>query len=233
MATILAISEVQGEAENLLKILNYIKKNEVFDYVVFNGDLINFEDEEELAEVLIEILKTLEKPLITVPGNNDGKIIDLLKKETYCVHNDYKIFDSNAFFGFGGAKTPIGTTFEPSEEEFRLALESLYKKVQNVKNKVLVTHMPPKDTKLDLIFSGIHVGSEAIREFILKYQPNLVICSHIIEAYGVDRLGNTLLVNPGRITEGNYAIIKLQQNIEIKIKNVINLLFKEKAKPWI
>ncbi|MEM0480858.1 MAG: metallophosphoesterase [Candidatus Aenigmatarchaeota archaeon] len=233
MATILAISEIQGEAENLLKFLNYIKKNEVFDYVVFNGDLINFDDEEEVAEILIEILKILEKPIITVPGNNDGKIIELLKKETFSVHNDYKIFDNIAFFGFGGAKTPIGTTFEPSEEEFKLALESLYKKIQNVKTKVLVTHMPPKDTKLDLIFSGAHVGSEAIREFILKYQPTLAICSHIIEAFGVDRLGNTFLINPGRITEGNYAIIKLQQTIEIKIKNIINLLFREKAKPWI
>jgi Icc-related predicted phosphoesterase len=228
MVLILSISEIQGEFENLLKFFEFIRENENYDFVVFNGDLLSLEDNEEIAEIIVEILKILEKPIITVPGNNDSKAFEILKKETIYIHNNFKVFDSIAFFGYGGARTPIKTTFEPSEEEFRLALESLYKKIENVENKILVTHMPPKDTKLDITFTGEHVGSEAIREFILKYQPKIAICAHIIEAYGIDRLGNTYLLNPGRITEGNYAIINIKKSVEIKIKNVINLLFEKK-----
>jgi uncharacterized protein len=41
------------------------------------------------------------------------------------------------------------------------------------------------------------VGSVAVREAILKYQPPLSVHGHIHESRGVAKLGKTLTVNPG------------------------------------
>jgi uncharacterized protein len=41
------------------------------------------------------------------------------------------------------------------------------------------------------------VGSTAVREAILKYQPPLSVHGHIHESRGVSKLGRTLAVNPG------------------------------------
>ncbi len=229
---ILAIAEIQGEIENLLQIVKAIKEHENFDYVVCVGDFLSNEiikgySEEEIAEIIIEILKKLSNKLITVPGNNDGKIIDLLREKTICVHNSGIILNDIGFYGFGGARTPIGTLFEPSETEFEVGLKNGFEKVKNAKFKIQLTHMPPKDTRLDLTLTNLHVGSEAIRKFILQNNPNVAICAHIIEAKGIDRLGNTILINPGKFVEGNFGIIQINKEIKIYAKNIFEILWKK------
>lgn len=222
MTKILSIAEIHSETENLLNFVLWLNENESFDVIVFNGDLLgSSEDDEFIAETILEILKITNKPIITIPGNNDGKIFDVFKKYSNFIHNNYFIFNKIAFFGYGGARTPIKTTsLEPSENEFKIYLNNLYEKVKNEKIKVLVTHMPPKDTRLDLVGNS-HVGSEEIRNFILKNKINLAICAHIIEAKGYDILGNTIVINPGKFTEGNYAIIEIkQETIEFQLKNI-------------
>lgn len=68
---------------------------------------------------------------------------------------------------------------------------------------VLVTHCPPSDTCLDMIGSGCHVGSSAVRKAIEKYSPALSLHGHIHESPEVsgsrtDTIGKTLCVNPGK-----------------------------------
>jgi uncharacterized protein len=41
------------------------------------------------------------------------------------------------------------------------------------------------------------VGSKAVRESILKYEPTLSVHGHIHESRGVAKLGRTLSINPG------------------------------------
>jgi Icc-related predicted phosphoesterase len=43
----------------------------------------------------------------------------------------------------------------------------------------------------------IPVGSKAVREAILKYQPMLGLHGHIHESAGIKKLGATTIVNPG------------------------------------
>jgi Icc-related predicted phosphoesterase len=74
-------------------------------------------------------------------------------------------------------------------------------------------HVPPYDTDIDkapeldanmqmsMSATGepkmIPVGSTAVREAILKYQPMLGTHGHIHESSGIRKLGKTTLVNPG------------------------------------
>ncbi len=68
---------------------------------------------------------------------------------------------------------------------------------------VFVLHSPPRDTRCDMIGARVHVGSRAIRGFIERRQPPLVLSGHIHESPRVsaswrDTIGRTVTVNPGQ-----------------------------------
>ncbi len=68
---------------------------------------------------------------------------------------------------------------------------------------VYVLHSPPRGTGCDMIGAGAHVGSRAIRAFIEREQPPLVLSGHIHESPRVsssfrDAIGATAVVNPGQ-----------------------------------
>lgn len=67
---------------------------------------------------------------------------------------------------------------------------------------LLVSHAPPFETKLDILHTRQHVGSKALRTFIKRHQPHLTLHGHIHESPHMsgaiaDRLGRTVMVNPG------------------------------------
>jgi Icc-related predicted phosphoesterase len=68
---------------------------------------------------------------------------------------------------------------------------------------ILVLHSPPRDTRCDMIGARRHVGSRAIRRFIERHQPPLVLAGHIHESPRVsssyhDTIGRSRVVNPGQ-----------------------------------
>ena len=68
---------------------------------------------------------------------------------------------------------------------------------------VFVLHSPPRETRLDMIGARAHVGSRAIRRFVDRHQPPLVLSGHIHESPRVsssyrDAVGRTVAVNPGQ-----------------------------------
>jgi len=68
---------------------------------------------------------------------------------------------------------------------------------------IYVLHDPPHNTNLDLLYNGQHIGSMAVRRFIERYQPPLILSGHIHEAPKVsgkitDRIADTVCVNPGQ-----------------------------------
>ena len=84
----------------------------------------------------------------------------------------------------------------------------------------MVPHMPPKDTKLDIISAGAHVGSQSVRDFILKHKPDISLSGHIHEARGSDTIENTVVFNAGMFREGGYVIITKQSerlSAELKV----------------
>jgi Icc-related predicted phosphoesterase len=59
---------------------------------------------------------------------------------------------------------------------------------------VLVVHEPPRGV-LDRAWNGAHIGSVAVRDYVQRHRPRLVVCGHVHESPGVERLGDTLVVN--------------------------------------
>ena len=121
----------------------------------------------------------------------------------------------------GSNPTPFNTPTEFSESEIEGFLLESFEKVKNAKFKILVPHMPPKDTKLDMIAAGAHVGSQSVRDFILKYKPDIVLSGHIHEARGTEKIENTTICNAGMFCKGGYIIITKQpEGLTAELKRV-------------
>ncbi|MEM5777282.1 MAG: metallophosphoesterase [Candidatus Aenigmatarchaeota archaeon] len=224
---ILVLGDNHNDLENMFNFLDKLKDYE-FDVIVYAGDFTDIGlpkgfTQEDVAKLLIEELKILKKPIVAIPGNNDGLgIIKLLEKEKVSIHGVGKIINGVGFYGFGGAKTPFNTPYEPSDEELKKGLEKGFIQIMNADKKIQVTHNPPINTKLDITLTGMHVGSQIIRNFIEKYSPNVSISAHIHEARGIDYINKTLLLNPGRFAEGYFGVITLKDSVaEGSIFNLI------------
>lgn len=223
---ILVISDIHNDIENMM---NYIDKLALlnFDVIVVPGDFSDQNvpkgiDKADIGIVILEELNSLGKPILAVPGNLDKELIPILEERNISLHGTGKIIKNIGFYGIGGAATPFQTPLEPTEDELKKGLEIGYDLVKKCEKKVQVTHMPPARTKLDIIASGAHVGSEVIRVFIEKNQPDAAISAHIHEARGVDELEKTKLVNAGRFPEGYCGLITIEK--EKTTAKIINLI---------
>jgi len=106
--------------------------------------------------------------------------------------------------------TPFNTPNELGEDEIAAFIIKGYLEVKDAGLKILISHAPPANTKVDKVASGQHAGSKAVREFIERYHPNLCITGHIHEAKGEDRIGETPIVNPGMLKNGGYVEITIE-----------------------
>jgi Icc-related predicted phosphoesterase len=65
---------------------------------------------------------------------------------------------------------------------------------------------------------GRHYGSFLVKRIIKELKPRLVICGHIHENQGIQKIGKTLIVNIGAAYKSKAALIEFPKNIEGKIK---------------
>lgn len=109
----------------------------------------------------------LPVPVLAVPGNMDAPV------ETARIRKDGQLEGSEPV-------TIGGVTFGGLHVTGRC--------------DVIVSHEPPSGV-LDAIPSGRHIGSPHVRELVEKVRPRLLLCGHVHEAAGTERLGETLVVN--------------------------------------
>jgi len=90
--------------------------------------------------------------------------------------------------------------------------ERIFMRAKKIKKPVIfLTHNCPYNTKLDKVKGGPakskHYGSFLEREIIRRFKPDLVICGHMHESQGRDKLGKSVIVNSGSFLEKKFAII--------------------------
>ncbi|MGB9720902.1 MAG: metallophosphoesterase [bacterium] len=210
---ILAISDIHGRINYDKKIVSILSN---VDLIVISGDITNFGGKKEALTVL-NTIREISNNILAIPGNCDQlEVLDVLKSENINLHGEIKEFNGLIFFGIGGSGfTPFRTPQEYSDEEIERILSN-YKKQDG--REIFVSHAPPINTKVDKTLMGMHVGSEHIREFIEKNQPDLCLCGHIHEARNIDRIGKTAIVNPGPFPKF-YAMIEVSDKIQVELYN--------------
>ena len=91
------------------------------------------------------------------------------------------------------------------EKEIYDILEKGFKNIKDMNKKIMVTHVHPSDTKMEKLTS-FFPGSTGIKKAIERFKPDVLFCSHVHEAEGVEEyVGKTKVINVGR----NGKIIEL------------------------
>lgn len=181
------------------------------DGIIVTGDMTNAGSVKQ-AERVLSLIEEHTPNILAQIGNMDrGEITEWLNSKGWNLHTAVReLAPDVAIFGVGASTfTPFGTPSEFPESHFAHWLEDAWKRARNWPKTVLVAHNPPKNTVCDLLPGGVHVGSVAVREFIEEVQPDICLCGHIHEARGMDRIGRTVVVNPGNFGAGGYVVLRL------------------------
>jgi Icc-related predicted phosphoesterase len=155
-------------------------------------------------------------PCILNGGNDDIWEIDDIIESSPCVQfGEGKMLDLDGFplVSMGWTNpTPWDTFREAPEPELARKIDEVAAMVPDMERAIFNFHAPPYGTGLDEApalddqLRPTHggavmkpVGSTAVRDAILKYQPMLSVHGHIHESRGVKRMRRTLAINPGSV----------------------------------
>jgi Icc-related predicted phosphoesterase len=154
-------------------------------------------------------------PCILNGGNDDIWDIDAIIEASPSVSfAESKVLDIGGFYlaSMGWTNpTPWNTFREAPEEVLASKIDAVVSQIPDMNRAIFNFHAPPYGTGLDEApaldknLRPTHggaalkpVGSTAVRDALLKYEPPLSVHGHIHESRGVKKLGRrTLAVNPG------------------------------------
>ncbi len=211
----LVISDLHGNIPMLDKLDGEFKSA---DAVLFAGDFAEF-NHPETGTPSLEALCKKHETIFSVIGNCDEPdFLEEIEKKDISVEDTLVYHDGLYFAGSGGGSEFKGTTpNERTDEE----LLSDFNIVENTKegggdgrwnNLILIMHNPPKDTKCDAVSPTVHVGSPLLRRFIEEKAPLAVVTGHIHEAVAIDTIGGTVVINPGPLADGCYAVMEVEKD---------------------
>ena len=162
------------------------------------------------ARRVIEAVAAHNPRILAQIGNMDHQSVNgWLEQEGRNMHTHVvELAPGLALMGVGwSTPTPFGTPSEAPDSQLGGWLWSTYQQVRGAKHLIVVSHTPPFATAADTLKPGVHVGSQALRDFIERTRPALCLTGHIHEAQSVDAIGSTVVINPGELDAGGYAHI--------------------------
>ncbi|MEK7263160.1 MAG: metallophosphoesterase [Bacteroidota bacterium] len=211
---IIAVSDIHGAYQSIESLLKRVDA----DLLIIAGDISTKGSDSEIRNA-IEIFQLHSKNIFAICGNMDFPSTEnILQEKNIDVNARGKIINDIGFFGVSGAPhSYMKTPYEISEEEIYNCAIAGYSQIQQSRMKIFLSHTPPINTNVDKINSGKHVGSSSARKFIEEMQPDICICGHIHEAFGVDKIGSTVIVNCGPANK-YYVEIEIGKEIIVKQK---------------
>jgi uncharacterized protein len=188
---LLAFSDLHVDLEQAGRLA---ASSENVDVVLGVGD---FASVHSGLEQTIDVLRSITKPTVLVPGNNETE--DALRdacdgwRNAIVLHGESAEIDGVTFFGLGAGipVTPWDWSFDLTEDEAAAKLADC------PEGCVLAVHSPPRG-HVDVSGAGEHLGSVAVRETMVAKEPRVALCGHIHESWGEHSMvGPTEVINLG------------------------------------
>ncbi len=191
---ILASGDIHGDTGLAKKLAERAEKENV-DLVILCGDLTYAE---QSTKNLIGPFVKKHKKVVLIPGNHETVATADFLAELYGVTNlhgySIKIGDVG-LFGAGGANIGL---HRMKENEIYDLLKKGNDKLKNLRKKIMVTHVHPSGTKMEK-FTQIFPGSSGVKRAVEKFKPDILLCSHVHEAEGIEeKIGKTRVINVGK-----------------------------------
>jgi len=209
---ILALADAHGQPEAVRRV---VEASGCLDLVMASGDWRL--DLEALSDELLSSGLIREDSMFFVPGNADSPMLSRLERagKTRNLHGRIVEFKALRLAGFGGSsRSPFLTPFEWDEDE-------CWEQISGLSNvDVFLSHAPPYDTRCDMTMGGLHVGSESIRKYVEVMKPRCLVCDHVHESSCIDKVGRSLVVNPGPCFRGKAAVLDVDEEVKASLVTV-------------
>jgi len=186
-------------------------------------------DMEHLQQFILALADT-RKPVYVIPGMSDvpesfylktiynyTRVYPNLRSAHETIHHD----ESFIVAGFGGDLSQ-----NKDDREFLLQYEAQWPSfmMRHLEympgDKILLFHSPPV-CRLDQ-GAEERVGVLFINEMIERINPKLLVCGMAEKGQGTVKMGETVVVNPGPLHQGHYAIVEYP-SLDVRFENVVNL----------
>lgn len=187
---ILAISDIHGDLGLVKKLGELIDKEKV-DLVLLAGDQTWFSQN---TKGLVGPLT--KKPTLIIPSNHETEETVNSWERMYpnlkSIHKKSLKIKGIGFFGSG---TVDWGSKEDSKKIFK-ELKDSHEKIKNLHKKIMITHVPPSGSKIELM--GFP-GSKGVKKAIEKFSPDFLVCGHIHEGGGlIEKIYETTVMNVSR-----------------------------------
>jgi uncharacterized protein len=210
---LLALGGINGAVEPLAQALQNLTDDVVAIGVV--GDLGGPDTAPETYRAVFRTLGRAERPTYWVPGATDTPLrhylhdtsgLEIAFPQLHGVHGRVADGPGHVLYAGMGGEIVDGADDPPTGDELRYSGRETEYRLREIAEF--------KEHPLVLLFTtepahkGSRVpGSETVAELIKTYRPRLAIVAG--EGVSEERLGTTLVVSPGRIDRGQYAVIGL------------------------
>lgn len=166
---------------------------ESVDLVVLCGDLI----EEDSFENVLKPFKDRNLKMVFVHGNHESigsaEFLSYINK-VKLLHGYSARYEDVGFFGCGSANIGVHGL---AEDVIFDKLKKAHDPISYLKKKIMVTHVHPQGSKMERLSKFVK-GSSAVREAISEFKPDVLLCSHVHEAQGLEEvLEGTRVINVG------------------------------------
>ena len=198
-----------GDIHEATEVLASIPGLDRAEGVIISGDLTN-RGTRRAGERVIDAVAAVNPRILAQPGNMDtDEVQAVLRERGMDIHLKVReLAPGLGLMGVGlSTPTPFGTPGEVPEETLADWLDATGADLVRFDRMIAVIHEPPRDTAVDRLSNGQHVGSPGVRRFLERVQPDLAVTGHIHESTGADRVGRTLVLNPGMLAGGGYVRI--------------------------
>ena len=213
---LLVISDLHAHNDVLDKMDDIFKQA---DTVIFGGDFAECFKPETGKEALERLCKKHDN-IFAVLGNCDNEdFLEELENQDISVEKSLVFHEGLAFAGSGGGTFFTGKTeFERTEDECLSDFDIVKNSVEQSgdaslwQSLILISHNPPVGDKIDSFDGEHHAGSQKFSDFIKANKPLAVVCGHIHEGAGIEKFGDTVVINPGSLGEAQtYAWLEVEK----------------------
>jgi Icc-related predicted phosphoesterase len=189
------------------------------DALLLGGDITHFGSPID-ADRVIALARAHAPQVFAVAGNCDSAAIERRLVELgVSLHGQGTRLGPVGIHGLSGIPPWKPGMYQLSEDELAEALEAGSRAIADAPWRVLLAHVPPRDTPADQTVFWKHAGSVAVRSFVESSQPHVVFCGHIHEGRGTTQLGPTKVVNCGHGALGAYALAEFTGTLRVSTRS--------------
>jgi uncharacterized protein len=190
---ILGAGDIHGDMD-LAKKLSERAQSEKVDLVILCGDIAD----DDSIENILEPFRQKNLKMLLISGNHESistaEFLAYINKARH-MHGYSVKYDDIGIFGCGSANIGIHGI---SENEIFDTLKRGHRYLADVRKKIMMTHVHPQGSNMEKL-SNFVFGSSGVRKALDEFKPDILLCSHVHEAEGLEEhIGSTLVINVGR-----------------------------------